>query len=201
MRKTLLRGFIALLPISITIYVIYWLVTTMEGLLGSVIQKLTSVYVPGLGFILTILMIYSFGLLLNNYIAKKSILFIEESILKIPVVKAIYSPLKELMNLFSRDQSETFGKVVLLKVGPGRILGLVTRETFSDLKLPGNSQDLITVFVPMSYGLGGYTMLVHRNQVEDFPLTPDRALSLALTGWVKAETKQEPHQSDQGKDS
>ena len=75
--------------------------------------------------------------------------------------------------------------------GGKEVLGLVTREHFNDVdpNLRINPEK-IAVYVPMSYGLGGYTILVHKNQVTPLDIPVEKAMSLALTAWIKTDSAQ-----------
>jgi uncharacterized membrane protein len=192
--KIFFRGLLTLLPIAITIYVVYSAVVILDDLLGSIIRMLfpNSVYVPGLGFILILIVIYIFGLLLNNFVTQKVLNEVEKKLTGVPFVKAIYSPLKDLMNLFSKKEHNQMGSVVLVKMGDtgARAMGLITRESFTDLPISQpTTEDKVAVYFPLSYGLGGFTFLVPRSHIEKIDLPVEKAMSLAITGWVKADKK------------
>ena len=108
---------------------------------------------------------------------------------KVPLIKAIYNPLKDLMSLFGSGSSNTAKKVVLVdldKVGI-RTIGLVMREEFDDLPVGTFADDMIAVYIPMSYMLGGFTTLVPRSSVVEVDIPVEKAIKLAITGWIKAD--------------
>lgn len=189
--KVFFRGLITLLPITLTVYILYSAIIILENLLGSFLRLLLPTYIPGLGLVLTLVLIYMFGLLLNNYITGRILMSLEERLTRVPFLKAIYSPLRDLMNLFSQKEPKEMGKVVLVKIGDSgiRMLGIVTRESFTDLNFGALGQDKVSVYVPFSYGLGGYTLLVEKSQVTEVNIPIEKAMSLAITGWVKTDTK------------
>src|SRR4051812_38056352 len=100
--KIFFRGLITLLPIAITIYILYSAIVILENLLGSFLRTILPEYVPGLGLLLTLVLIFLFGLLLNNFLTVRFFHYIESSLIQVPFIKAIYSPLRDLMNLFDR---------------------------------------------------------------------------------------------------
>jgi uncharacterized membrane protein len=117
---------------------------------------------------------------------------IEVKLKTIPFFKAIYSPLRDLMNLFSKSDSSTMKSVVLVNISPGiKTLGVITREDFTDMPAALKNSDKVAVYCPWSYGMGGFTLLVSRNQIESIDLPIDKAMSLAITGWVKVDQKQQ----------
>ncbi len=191
-----LSGLVSFLPLALTIYIVYAGISIVENLLGQFLRQLLpeNAYFPGYGFFATIILIFILGLLLNNLVTAALIQRIQEKITEIPFVKVVYSPLRDLMNLFSKGQNQnSLKKVVLVTISPNiSVLGLVTREDFSDLKLTFNiASEKIAVYIPMSYGLGGYTLLMDKALVQPIDLPVEKAMSLALTGWIKTETSQD----------
>lgn len=185
-----LRGLLTLLPIALTVYILYAGLLIFENLLGGLIKQLLppETYVPGLGFGLTLVIIFLFGLLLNNFILQTLLVKLEEKLKSIPLIKVVYSPIRDLMNLFSQSQQRGLRGVVLIDWqvdGPSSI-GLITRDTFEDLPQIKND-GLIAVFLPLSYGIGGVTILVKKSKVRVIDIPVERALQLAITGWIKTD--------------
>lgn len=188
--KIFFRGLITLLPIAITIYILYSAIIILENVLGSLLRQILPNYVPGLGFILTLILIFLFGLFLNNYLSARIIHAIEEKLIQVPFIKAIYAPLRDLMNLFNRSKAPEMKGVVLVEIGETGALamGVVTREAFSDLPFRGEANNKVAVYFPFSYGLGGYTLLIPKDKIKAIDLPIEKAMSLAITGWVKADS-------------
>ncbi len=189
-RTIFLRGLITLLPIAVTIYVVYAGVLIFENLLADIIKAVIPehTYIPGLGFALTLIIIFIFGLLLNNLILRTILRKLEETLKSLPLIKAVYSPLRDLINLFSNNKGKALQSVVLVKwnaEGPYSI-GLVTRDTFEEFPRL-SKESLVAVFIPFSYALGGNTMLFKKKLVEPIDIPAEKALQLAITAWVKTD--------------
>ncbi len=184
--KIFAKGLLTILPITITVYLVAWLIETLESGFSTPVKRFLpeSAYIPGLGLILSLTFIFTIGLLVNNLIANQILSKLESSLKKIPLVKAIYSPLKDVMNLFAGQQAGK--RTVLVSVAPGvRILGLVTRDDFDDLgNIIGNTE--VAVFVPFSYAMGGYTIIANKSQLTEVDLSAEKAMQLSLTAWVKS---------------
>lgn len=194
LNKIFFRGFITLLPIAITIYIVYSAVIILENLLGQFLRPVLSdrYYIPGIGFIVTLSLIFGFGLMLNSFLLSRVVSSFEKKLTAVPFIKAIYSPLRDLMNLFNKSESpQEMGSVVFVQMGDtgARAMGLVTRETFEDLPLKGAADGKVAVYFPLSYGLGGFTFLVPKEKIQEIDLPIEKAMSLAITGWVKADKK------------
>jgi uncharacterized membrane protein len=200
-KKIFLNGLITLLPLAVTIYILVTSVSLIENILGKFIRDSLpeGLYFPGYGFVATLLLIFIFGLLVNNLITATIIKKFQTKMTEIPIIKAVYSPLRDLINLFSKSQNgHSPQKVVLVKFSDNMsALGLITREDFGDLEIKHDlPTDCVAVLFPMSYGLGGYTLLINKNNIQHVDMSVEKAMSLAVTGWIRTETAH-PNPSDE----
>ncbi len=192
LKNIFISGLISFAPIAISIYVISSGLSLVENLLGTHIKSYLpeGAYIPGYGFIAVILLIFIIGVLVNNYITATFFKQLQKTLSEVPLIKTVYSPLRDLMNLFAQGKNQkTLQKVVLVSISEHlSVIGLVTREHFDDLELNIQiSNDKMAVFIPMSYGLGGYTMLVNKSAVEPVDIPIEKAMSLAVTAWIKTD--------------
>lgn len=187
------KGLIVVLPITLTFYLLIWASYKIESLFGSFVEMLVGqwLYIPGLGIVMTMIFIFLVGLLVNNYITGRFFSWLTDSLEKVPLIKLIYNPLKDLMALIpgrssDKERPQSVVLVPLENLGV-QVLGLVTREELEEL--PGSN--LISVYVPLSYMLGGMTLLVDRDKVKKVNIPVDQALKLSVTAWIKAKEKVE----------
>lgn len=131
------------------------------------------------------------GVLVNSYLTRRFVIWFEESMDRLPVIRSIYSPIRDVTNLFA-NQKTAAQRVVMVSLDSGtEVMGLITRDTFSDLP-PGTVPDgpngplSVAVFVPFSYGMGGFTVIVPKTRIRETSLAADRAMQLAITGWIKS---------------
>lgn len=195
LQKIFISGLVAFLPIALSIYVLTAGIALIENLFGNFLRQVLpeGTYIPGFGFLATIGLILLLGFLVDNFVTATFFRRVQEKLREVPLIKIIYSPLRDLMNLFAKGQQEqTMQKVVLVHFTKSHsVLGLVTRESFDDLDLKMQvSAEKIAVYIPMSYGLGGYTVLVNKSEVEAVDMPIEKAMSLALTGWIKTNPDQ-----------
>lgn len=183
------KGLIVVLPITLTFYLLIWASYKIESLFGSTIQMLVGqwLYIPGLGIAVTVLFIFLVGLLVNNYVTGRFFTWLTDTLEKVPLIKVIYNPLKDLMALIpgrssEKDKPQRVVLVPLENLGVNA-LGLVTREHLDEL--PGSN--LIPVYIPLSYMLGGITILIEKEKVKKVDIPVDQALKLAVTAWIKAD--------------
>ncbi len=185
------RGLIVVLPIILTIYLLLAIATKAESLFGGLIKDLIgpALYIPGLGIAFACIALIGVGILAGNFITGRIISWATSQFERLPFLKAIYSPLKDLMSLFGGSDNNDMKKVVIVnfeKLG-FRSIGLVTREEFSDLPQNTIEEENIAVYIPMSYMLGGFTTIVPKSSVVEVDIPVEKALKLAVTGWIKAD--------------
>lgn len=186
-----LKGLLTVLPVIITIFLVNWIFTTLESWLGGLIKQFIppEQYWPGMGIIAGLVTIFLLGFLMNNFIAQELAGFFTRQIEKVPLIKAIYSPLRDVMHLFGTRKRDDVSRVVLVELPNSHIqvFGLVTRENFDDIATLGLQADSVAVFIPFSYMVGGMTIMVSKDYVHEVDMSVDEAMKLAVTGWVKAD--------------
>jgi uncharacterized membrane protein len=192
MRKiwnTMLKGLVAVLPIGLTVYVVYWLAVTAERVFSGTIRRLVpeGAYWPGLGLIVGLLVLYLVGLAVNAYVVRRALRFGDRLFARIPVVKTIYLATRDFMRFFpASGQGSDLKRVVLVPFGPGRAIGFVTAESGTALGLDDVGSDRVAVYLPMSYMIGGYTVFVPRDVLEPTSLSVEAAMRIALMGGVQS---------------
>jgi len=191
MRKiwnTMLKGLVALLPIGLTVYLVYWLAVTAERLFSTLLKLFIpdSAYRPGFGLIAGLVVLYAAGLAVNAYVVRRALRFGDRLFARIPVVKTIYVATRDFMRFFpSSGRGSDLKRVVLVPFGPGKIIGFVTAESSAALGLaPGH--DAIAVYLPMSYMVGGYTVFLPRELIEPTSLSVEAGMRIALMGGVQS---------------
>jgi uncharacterized membrane protein len=183
----LLKGLVTILPIGLTIYFVYWLGVTTEGLLSKPIKLALgeSNYYPGMGLVLGFAVLFLVGLAVNAFLVRKFLALGEELLLRVPVVKTVYSAIRDMTRLVNTDKKKgDLDRVVTVDVGLGKLIGFVTQEHANTLGI-GGGDDLVAVYLPMSYQIGGYTVYLSRSQVTETDLTVEQAMRIVLTGGVR----------------
>ena len=190
MRKiwnTMLKGLVALLPVGLTVYLVYWLAVATETLFSRVLKLVIpdSAYWPGLGLIAGLVVLYLAGLAVNAYVVRRALRLSDELFARIPVVKTIYVAIRDFMTFFpSAGKGSDLKRVVLVPFGPGKAIGFVTAESSVALGV-AEGDDLVAVYLPMSYMIGGYTMFLPRDMIEPTSMSVEAGMRLALMGGVQ----------------
>lgn len=182
---TFIKGLAAVLPIVVTLYLLYWLLNLAESVIGGLARVLLPFYFPGLGLLLTLVGIFLVGVLLNAWLVRKFFDLGEGLMHRIPLVKTVYGAVQDLMGFFSRARDDEASQVVMVHVEiagvPARMVGVVTRQEFEGLPEGLGEPGLIAVYLPMSYQIGGYTVTLPRDKVTPVDMTIDQAMRYAVT--------------------
>jgi uncharacterized membrane protein len=193
--KLFLKGLAVVIPAVLTLTILWWMATGSERLLGGVLTRIlpTGWYVPGMGLLSALAIIVLVGLLSHILIFQKFFEYWESVVKRLPLIKTIYTAIKDFMGYFSADQ-QRFGKVVLVRL-PGQdfqLLGFVTRETFHDLPFKPEADDPVAVYCPMSYQIGGYTLFLPRSCLQPLDMPFETAMRLAVTGGITQHNELQP---------
>ncbi len=191
--KPLLKGSLVVFPVLITIWVIWSLVTWIDGLGRKALQPflLDHLIFPGSGLIIVIVILLAVGLLFQfNYI-NWIFSILEKYMMKFPLVKTVYSAVKDLASMFDNNQSKD-QQVVLVNLqsaGLGYLVGMITNAQLPSA-ITGQSTEpmadhhLVAVYLPMSYMVGGYTVLIEKDKVKAVDWSFEEAMRFALTAGV-----------------
>jgi uncharacterized membrane protein len=184
-----LRGLVVILPITLTAALVWWLAVTTEEWLGGLIRELLPGwdYWPGLGILLGVAIVFAAGLLMHDPITRWVLGRLDALMQKIPVVKSIYLAIRDIAGYMSQDGKSGFKQVVAVRVQDMRLIGFVTTEGLPGMTGGDTADPVVGVYLPMSYGIGGYTVYLPKSQVETLDMSLEDAMRLTLIGGVSEE--------------
>jgi uncharacterized membrane protein len=170
--KNFLHGCLVLVPAVVTIYVVYFVFTTIDGLLG--------LDVPGVGFALTLALITVVGALTRNVVGRRLVGLPDRVLGRLPLVKLVYTSLRDLMAALVGER-RSFDRPVLVTLssdGALRALGFITRDELSQFGLA----DHVAVYFPQSINFAGQLAIVPRARVEELAVPPSQLLPFIVSG-------------------
>ncbi|PJE56557.1 DUF502 domain-containing protein [Marinomonas sp. BSi20584] len=185
----LLKGLVAVLPIGLTVYLIYWLLATGEAIAQPLLLLLIpdALYFPGLGLIASLAMLVLIGFLVNLYGFRYLVKLSHNIFERIPLVKSIYGAIKDMMMVFNLAEKKEMKSVVAIEWNGAQVIGFITGEQTGQ-QLFGE-QDLVGVYVPLSYQIGGMTLYISRDRLTELDIGVEEAMRLALTAGVQSRPK------------
>lgn len=183
--KIFITGFITLLPVILTIYLLYWLAVSSEHVMGNALKFVLpgTIYFPGLGMIAGLVVVFIVGLMMNAYVVRQLFMLGEQLLYRLPLIKTVYRAFRDFFNFFS-PKKEQFGQVVALKLNGMELVGFVTQENPQRLPESFRDRDSVLVYLPMSYMVGGYTVLVPRSELRPLKMSMEEAMRFVLTAGI-----------------
>ncbi|MFW5845030.1 MAG: DUF502 domain-containing protein [Planctomycetota bacterium] len=196
--RIMLRGLAVLLPIVAALAVLVWLFNAIdEGVRWLLPASVPAgLYATGVGVLLALALVFVTGLAMYTWIARALAGLLDRSLRRIPIFSSIYSPTKDLFDIMQGQFSDQLGQAVLVQL-PGsdlRVLGFVTRRDTDGL--PGGfPPDHVVVFVQMSYQIGGFSVVVPADRVQQVEMSAEEGLRWAVTAGLSAPVRAADAQS------
>lgn len=190
MVQIFVSGLLVLLPIIFTAYITIWLISSFESIFKKTIVFLfpehyvQQFYFPGMGIIGGVILIFIVGFLMQNWGLNKLYAYGESLVEKSPIVGSIYSALKSLIQYFTSADKDSSEQVVALEYQGIKMLGIVTKENFENAPIGIAGKNMVAVFLPMSYQLGGYTVYMDKKFLTPVNMSKKEALQWILTAGI-----------------
>jgi uncharacterized membrane protein len=172
--KYFLRGLVVVAPLAITVYVCVLVFRTIDGWLGLPI--------PGVGFLITILLILLVGFLASGLFTRGVVAALDEVLERLPFVRLLYSSSKDMLNAFVGEKRR-FDKPVLVSLsadGSLKVLAFLTSDSLASLGV----SDHVSVYMPQSYGLAGHILVVPADRVQRIEADAATVMAFIISGGV-----------------
>jgi uncharacterized membrane protein len=184
-----LQGILYIAPIAVTGYIIYLIVSFTDNLLKDLLTDLFNIHIPGLGFVVVILLLVFVGFIGQSIIARPVKVLFKRILMKSPLLKVLFSAFNDLFSAFV-GKEKRFNKPVLVMVNSISNLekvGFITEEDLSRLGVSGK----VAVYFPHSYNFSGELFIVPKENVKPLDIHPAEVMkfivSAGVSGWDKAE--------------
>ena len=186
---TLITGIITVLPIVLTLYLLYWLAVSSEQVMGRALQWALPevVYFPGLGTIAGLILVFLVGLLMKAVLVRQLFSFSESVVYRLPIIKSVYRAIRDLFDFFS-PKKEQFGRVVTVTVNGMEMIGFITQEDPQRLPESLRNPDSVLVYLPMSYMIGGFTLLIPKKDIKPCQMNMEEAMRFVLTAGITGQS-------------
>ncbi|GAH96028.1 unnamed protein product [marine sediment metagenome] len=172
-------GILIVVPIGVTILILVWIFVTLDNILQPVIRSIWGRTVPGVGFGVTIVLIYLTGVIASNIIGRRVIHYGESLLVKVPVVRQLYAGIKQILEGFSKPGKTGFMQVVLVEFPKEgmRAIGFITNESYDK-----SGERLLNVFIPTSPNpTSGFLEIVTEDKIIRTNISVDDALKVVVS--------------------
>jgi len=173
-----IKGLLIFVPMAMTVFLIVWAFTSLD----AGFRALFRIEFPGLGLLLTVALIVVIGFIASNFLGKRLFALIEKVFKGLPLVKLLYSAVKDMIEAFAGDK-KSFDKPVIATISPGgaaKVVGFVTQESLENLGL----SDFVAVYVPQSYNFAGNVLLFPKEAVTPLEIESSQAMAFIVSGGV-----------------
>lgn len=178
-----ITGILVLLPLIITIYILQFLFTFVDGLLAGPLELILGrYYFKGVGFVITVVLILLIGMLATNIVGRKLIGLVDTILVRIPLVKGIYTGVKQITDAFSIENRSAFQKVALVEYPhPGTYaLGFITSRGALE-----SHPDMVSIFLPTTPNpTSGFLLFLPKESVTPLDISVEDGLKLIISGGV-----------------
>jgi len=180
--QNFIKGILTSVPIILVFYVVYQLFMFLDGLLGHYLRAyFKEDYIPGIGLLLSLILITILGWLSNKVFTGTIFRIIDRLLEKIPLIKTLYSVSKDTIYSFLGEK-KSFSKVALVTI-PGtdmKCIGFITAEDLEGFYNP--LKDHVAVYIQQTFQIAGLTLLIPKEQVEMIDVKPEDAMKFVVSG-------------------
>jgi uncharacterized membrane protein len=184
-KRHFISGMLVVVPIILTYIVLKFLFESIDGILQPIIHNLFGYFVPGLGVFTTLLLIILAGVLTRNYIGARLYKFGDRIIVKMPVIRPIYSSAKQLLEALTTADTRAFKEVGLVEYPRKGIYALCFIARYTQLELQVARKKAVTVFVPSTpTPVSGIALVVPVEEVIFLDMTIEEGVKFLVSGGV-----------------
>jgi uncharacterized membrane protein len=181
LRRSFVAGFFVMVPLIISLAALVWIFGVIDGVTAPISERLFNRVLPGLGILTTMLVVLVVGAVATNMFGKRVLQRGESILLRVPVFRTIYAPVKQLVVAFSPDNAAGFKRVVLVQDSDGRyMLGFLTKEFTVDLD--EGPTELVAVYLPTNHLYLGDIVVYARERVRFPNISVEEGVNIFLTG-------------------
>lgn len=181
LRRSFIAGFFVTVPLIISVAALIWIFGVIDGFTGPMYTRWLGREVPGLGILTTAVLVLMVGAIATNVIGKRVLQRAEGYLLRVPVFRTIYAPVKQLIVAFSPDNEYGFKRVVMVEDPVhGFVMGFLTKEFTLDRGQ--GPEALLAVYVPTNHLYLGDVLIVPRDRATFPDILVEEGIRVFLTG-------------------
>lgn len=194
LRKWLLAGLLVVVPVAITVWVLQWIIGTLDQTLLILPEswrpdQVLGIHIPGFGVVLTLAILLLVGAVASNFVGKKLVLLGDAIVTRIPVVRSIYSSVKQVSDTLFSESGNAFRTAVLVQWPRPDVwtVGFVTGAPGGDVANYLRGEEFVSVYVPTTPNpTGGYFVMLRKSDCIELEMSVDEALKYVVSMGVVA---------------
>jgi uncharacterized membrane protein len=179
LRAQFIAGLLVVVPLGASILILIWIFNGIDNILQPIIRAILGHNIPGVGFGITVILIYLAGVVASNIVGKKLISYWESLLARVPVFRQLYTGIKQILDSFSAPRTTGFMQVVLVEFPRKglRAVGFITNE----LSTP-SGEKLYNVFIPTAPNpTSGFLEIVREEDMVRTKIPVNEALKMVVS--------------------
>ena len=189
LRKWLLAGLLVIVPVAITASVLRWVIDTLDQTLLILPEawqpdRLIGAHIPGFGVLLTLTILLVVGAVASNFVGRKLVSLGDRLVARIPVVRGIYSSVKQVSDTLFSESGNAFRTAVLVQWPRADVwtIGFVTGAPGGDVTTYLRGEEYVSVYVPTTPNpTGGYFVMLRKSDCIELKMSVDEALKYVVS--------------------
>lgn len=179
----LIAGLVVIIPLLGTLFIFNWVFRLWDQFLNRpIVHEYHEYYIPGMGIVLSLIVIYGVGVFVTNFIGGRIFRAFEKVIEKTPFLRGIYNAIKQIVTTFTQTGKDTFKKVVVVEFPSKgvRMLGFLTATSKT-----ADGKDICTVFLPTSPNpTNGFLAFFPKEEVSDINMSVEEGMKMIVSGGI-----------------
>ncbi len=179
LRRQFLTGILVIMPIGVTIWLLVWIFNSIDNILQPLASSILGRTIPGLGFVIMIVLVYLVGVMASTVGARRLVNYGESLLGRVPIVRPIYSSIKQIVDSFSTSGKTGFKQVVVAEfpMKGTRTIGFVTNESLNKA-----GEKLLYIFIPTAPNpTSGFLQIVREEDVIQVDMSVGDALKMVMS--------------------
>jgi uncharacterized membrane protein len=180
LRAYFLAGILVTVPLGLTVWILVWIFNGIDSFLQPIIERIFGNDIPGVGFGVTVLLIFIVGIIASNVLGRRFLRYGESWVARVPLANYLYNGIRQIVQAFAAPDKTGFMEVVLVEFPRRgtRTLGFITNETPDE-----SGKKLLNIFIPTSPNpTSGFLQIIEEDQVIRTKLSVDEALRMVVSG-------------------
>lgn len=179
-RAQFVTGLLVVVPISASILILIWVFTSIDDILQPIIEAIAGRRIPGVGFGVTVVLIYLAGVLARNFIGKKLMSYGNSVLMRVPVLRGLYTGIRQILRTLAAPDKANFMQVVLVEFPRKEMwtVGFVTKEITTE-----TGEKYVNVLIPTSpTPWSGYFQILREADVIRTEISVEEAVKMVVSG-------------------
>lgn len=187
LQRVFVSGILVVVPVTVTLFVLYFLFQKIDGLLSPLFHKYLGYSVPGMGFVATLLVIFIVGIIARNVIGSRLFGLGELLFVRTPLVRAVYTAAKQLLEAVTPSERKAFNRAVMIEYPRPGMYSIGFASSRTELRTGDQTQSMVAVFIPSTpTPVTGFVVMLPAAEVHALAITTEEAIKYIVSGGFAA---------------